>query len=128
MIFEHYGECPFCKQQVLITSTKPQLTDTELAEEAIEMCSCDDARLDRGMKATETSIQGTLGEESMNCGMRYVAPENTIATVRMICQALLTDAIRGAVKLVIPGGDALRMVKNGNAVKIRRSTSKQVEL
>lgn len=80
------------------------------------------------MKATEASIQGTLGEESMNCGMRYVAPENTIATVRMICQALLTDAIGGAVKLVIPGGDALRMVKNGNAVKIRRSTSKQVEL
>ena len=128
MIYEHQAECPYCGQQIIVTSTKPVLEKEELFEEAIENCTCEEARLDRDMRATEASIQGTIGEGCMDRGMPYVASEQTQASIRKICEMILLDEIGGDVKLVIPGGDSLRMKKNGNAVKIKRSTSRQLEI
>ena len=56
MIFEHQGECPFCHAQLLLTSANAQPTKEELSEDAAEFCTCDGARLNRGMKATEKKL------------------------------------------------------------------------
>lgn len=128
MIFEHYGECPFCKQQVFITSTKPSLTPEEITEEAIDACSCDGARFDRGMKATEAAIRGTVGEDCMQRGMPYIASEQTQEAVRAICGMMIKGFIGGTFKIIIPGGDTVRFVKDGNRVKLCRDTKKRVEI
>ena len=128
MIFEHQGECPFCHAQIFLTMTNPTPTTTEVAEEAAAVCTCPEARLNRGMKATENSITKVLGEESMNAGFTYAATEETTDSVRAICQLMLMDFILGGVTFGIPGGDTLRLVKNGNAIKIRRSSKRQLEI
>lgn len=128
MIFEHQGECPFCHAQMFIQSTKADITAAELSEEAADLCTCPEARLNRGMKATENGIAKALGEESINAGFAYAANEGTTEAVRGICQLMLLDYILGGVTFGIPGGDTLRLVKNGNAIKIRRSSKRQLEI
>lgn len=128
MIFEHQGECPFCHAQMFIQSTKADMTAAELSEEAADLCTCPEARLHRGVIATEHAIQKTLGEQSLEAGFSYAAGEETTEAVRGICQLMLLDYILGGVTFGIPGGDTLRLVKNGNAIKIRRSSKRQLEI
>ena len=128
MNFEHQGECPFCHAQIILTMTNPRPTTAELSEEAAAVCTCPGAKLDRGMKATENGIAKVLGEESMKAGFAYAANEETTEAVRNVCQMMLLDFILGGVTFGIPGGDTLRLVKNGNAIKIRRSSKRQLEI
>lgn len=128
MVYEHQAECPFCHAQLFLTMTNPKPSDAELTEEAIAFCTCPEARLNRGMKATEHSITKVLGEESMNAGFTYAASEETTDAVRNVCQMMLMDFILGGVTFGIPGDDTLRLVKNGNVIKIRRSSKRQLEI
>lgn len=102
MIFEHQGECPFCHAQMFIQSTKADMTELELSDEAADKCTCPEARLNRGMKATENSITKVLGEESLNAGFAYAANEDTTDSVRGICQLMLQDFILGGGNIRYP--------------------------
>lgn len=103
MIFEHQGECPFCHAQIFLTTTNPHPTTAELSEEAAAVCTCPGAKLDRGMKATENSIDKVLGEESMKAGFAYAANEETTEAVRNVCQMMLLDFILGGGNIRYPG-------------------------
>ena len=50
-----------------------------------------------------------------------------IKAVRDICMMILCRQIN-TVTLYVPGGDVLKLVRNGNAVKIRRTCKKQLEM
>lgn len=128
MIFEHQGECPFCHAQLILTMTTPDPSSEEITEEAAEVCTCTGAREWRGMRYTEKAITNVLGEESGNNGFDYIVPTDVLEPIREICRAMINDRIIGGVTFKIPGGDAVRMVKNGGAVKIRRTAKKQIEM
>ena len=61
MLYEHQGECPFCHAQIMLTSANAQPTEEELSEDAAEFCTCDGAKLGRGMKATEKKLGTAIG-------------------------------------------------------------------
>lgn len=128
MVYEHQGECPFCGAQLFLTLTKAQPTVEELSEEAAEICTCKEAKLDRGMKAVEKKLRTVIGEDSIGRGFNYSVPDEVFAAIRGICEMILLDLIIGAVTLNIPGGDKLRLIKDKNAVKIRRDTKRQLEM
>lgn len=95
MIYEHQAECPFCRAQLFLSLTNENPAQAELSEGAAQMCTCPEARLDRGAKATENAIQKTLSEESLKAGFAYAANEETTDGVRAICQLMLQDFILG---------------------------------
>lgn len=128
MLFEHQGECPFCHAQLILTSTIAKPSAEELSEEAAEFCTCEGAKLDRGMKATEKKLNTVIGGDSIGRGFNYAVSDETFAAVRGICEMILLDLIVGAVTLNIPGGDKLRLIKDKNCVKIRRDTKRQLEI
>lgn len=95
MFFDHQAECPFCHAQMLIQSIKSDMTAEELAKEASGFCTCDGARLYRGMKIAENKLDITLGEGCLDRGFNYIAPEGTIEAVRSICKMIILDKITG---------------------------------
>ena len=126
-VFEHQATCPYCGQAMFVTLTVPNPTEEELTAEAAEKCSCPGATQERGMKATEKAIQRVLGEDSVKIGFDYALDETSIVVIRTICGHILADQI-DSVTLREPQGDVVRLIKNGNAVKIRRSCKKQAEM
>lgn len=128
MLYEHQGECPFCHAQIMLTSANAQPTEEELSENAAEFCTCEGAKLDRDMKATEKKLDTVIGGDSIGRGFNYAVSDETFAAVRGICEMILLDLIIGAVTLNIPGGDKLRLIKDKNCVKIRRDTKRQLEI
>ena len=126
-VFEHQAMCPLCGQIMIISTTTPNPSQKELGAEAAAVCACPAATVARGMKATEKAIQRVLGEESVKIGFDYGLEAGTIDAVRAVCKMILLDNIDGVV-LREPQGDVIRLIKNGNAVKIRRSSKKQVEM
>lgn len=81
----------------------------------------------RGMRETEQSIETLLGEDSVNLGFDYALSETGIEAIRGICKNILLGQIDN-VTLKDKYGDVIKLVKNGNSVKIRRSCKKQVEM
>lgn len=126
-VYEHQATCPYCGQMMFVTLTTPSPTEEELTAEALEKCGCPGASKERGMRATEKAIQRVLGEESVNIGFDYAMDEVTLTVIRIVCGHILADQIDN-VTLREPHGDVIRLVKNGNAVKIRRSCKKQAEM
>lgn len=126
MIFEKQATCPFCGQELFVVTTSAKVSDEELVQLASEQCQCDAAIMNRGMTSTEEAIQGVLGEESMN-RFEHALPEKTINTIRMICKDILDRRIN-TVTLKEPNGDVIKLVRNGNAVKIRRTAKRQMEM
>lgn len=119
---------PVLSRDAFLSLPQPQLSEEEISEEAAEWCTCDGARLRRGMRATEDALQKTLCDESIKSGFDYAVNDDTLNDVREVCRMLILDRITGTVTLFIPGGDNIRLVKNGNAVKIRRTSKRQMEL
>ena len=128
MLHEHQGECPFCHAMIFLSLPQPQLSQEELSVEAAQWCTCEDARLHRGMQATEGAIQKTLCDESIKYGFDYAANDDVLIDVREICRMLLLNRITGTVTFSIPGGDNIKLVNNGNTVRIRRTSKKQMEI
>lgn len=95
MVFTHQAECPFCGAQLLITSVTEHLSKEELYEEAAAVCTCKEAKIDRGMKETEKKLQIALGEKSLGRGFNYAVSEDIMNAVRSICEMILLDLITG---------------------------------
>lgn len=127
MIFEHQGICPHCGQVTFVTSSIANPDDALLMELAEENCDCSAARLARGMKNTETRIQGMIGASSTDRGFDYSFPTETIEDVRAICKMILREEV-DKVTFTEKNGDTIRLVRDGNAVKVKRSTKLQMEL
>jgi len=126
MLVEKQAVCPFCGKQRFVN------VDSDVAEEnlaiiAAELCDCDKAKEQRGMKLTEDAITALLGDESKSKGFDYEVDEDTIHEIRGICKAILTG-LMDKVSLVEPNGDTIKLVRNGNAVKIQRTCKKQVAI
>lgn len=126
MLIERQAVCPFCGKQRFV-NVEPEVDDATLSDIAKSLCDCAEAREERGMKLTEEAIVALLGEESKNKGFDYEIDEDTISCVRSICEAIL-GGLLDKVSLVEPNGDTIKLVRNGNAVKIQRTCKKQVAI
>ena len=126
MIFEHQAVCPFCGQMVFVSTAREQEPPERLSQEAAEKCDCTEAILHRGMIATEAALQGVLGEGGRGRFDSIIA-EDTIEAIRSICKSILREKI-DTVTMVVPAGDTIKLVKNGGAVKIRRTAKRQMEM
>lgn len=126
MKFEIQTACPYCGQMMFVNTYKAEITPEELSELAAEKCDCDEAVVVQGMKATEDAIVGVLAEGASDWFGQEI-PQQVIDVVRNICMEILRRRIN-TVTLTVPGGDVLKLVRNGNAVKIRRTCKKQLEM
>ena len=79
------------------------------------------------MRNSETRLQSLLGEGSIEKGFEYAIPQDTIEGIRQICKMILREEI-DKVTLTEKNGDAIRLIRDGNAVKVKRSTKLQMEL
>lgn len=127
MLLEREAACPHCGQMVFVLTSNPNTPEAVLTEMAEDKCSCPEAVMARGMRETEQSIEKLLGEDAMNLGFDYVLGEDRIEAVREVCRHILLGRINN-VTLKDQFGDIIKLVKNGNSVKIRRSCKKQVEM
>ena len=126
MLVEKRGACSFCGRQKFI-NVDPDVPDEEINTLVTQTCDCPSAVSARGMKLTEDAIKALLGEESVKKGFDYEVDEDTVIQIREICRAILRNMM-DKVTLVEPNGDTIKLVKNGNAVKIQRTCKKQIAI
>ena len=127
MLFEHQGDCPYCGQIILVACTIEDPDEDLIRELVEEKCDCEDARLSRGLKDTEARLQKIIDADSTYRGSDYGFPQETIEGIRGICRMILREQIN-KVTLTEKSGDVLRLIKDGNVVKFKRSTKLQMEL
>jgi hypothetical protein len=126
MLIERQATCKFCGKQKFL-NVAPEVTEHEANELATQTCDCPHAVSARGMKITDEAINALLGNESTSKGFDYEVDEDTVRQVRDICRAILRGFM-DKVSLVEPNGDTIKLVRNGNAVKIQRTCKKQVAI
>ena len=127
MVAEHLAICPHCGQEIFVVSGILEPDEELLSEMAEEMCRCKGATNARSKRDTEKRIQSILGEGAMKRGFNYSLPEETIEGIRRICEEIISDNF-DKVTLTDRGGDVIKLVRDGNAVKIKRSTKRQLEM
>lgn len=126
MLIERQAVCKFCGKQKFL-NVASEVSENEVNEMATQTCDCEEAKLARGMKMTEEAIEALLGKESAKKGFDYEVDEDTIIEIKSICSCIL-DGLMYKVTLVEPNGDTIKLVRNGNAVKIQRTCKRQVAI
>jgi len=126
MKVEKQATCRYCGTQKFL-NVDTSVTDEELDTMASNTCDCEGARAARGIKNTFDAIMSLLGPESTKRGFDYEVDEDTIFRIKEICLHIL-DGLMDKVSLVEPNGDTIKLVRNGNAVKIQRICKKQAAI
>lgn len=126
MLFEHQAACPYCGQMRIISTAQENETPEALSKLAAAKCDCPEAEFQRGVRNTEIAISEVLGEGGLR-RFDSVIPDDTISVIRTISRSILREEI-GCVTLTVPCGDVIKLVRNGNAVKIRRTSKRQIEM
>ena len=127
MIIEHLATCPHCNQEMFVVCGEAEPGEELLRELAADVCKCPGAVQERGMRSTENRIQAIMGDGATKRGFDYAFPEETLESLRGICGGILRQEY-DKVTLTEKGGDVVRLIRDGNAVKVRRSTKRQMEL
>ena len=126
MLVEKRGACKFCGRQKFI-NVDPDVPEDNINALVTQTCDCDAAVSARGMKITEDAIKALLGAESTKKGFDYEVDEDTVKQIKDICRAILRG-LMDKVTLVEPNGDTIKLVRNGHAVKIQRTSKKQIAI
>ena len=58
-------------------------------------------------------------------GFDYEVDEDTVRYIRMICKIIL-EGYMDRITLFEPNGDQIKLTRNGNAVKVQRTSKKQI--
>ena len=120
--------CPFCGQQRFEEMEEYAATEPEaLKERAIQLCTCEKAIVHRGMQRTEHAIHSLLGEGSQDRGYDYELHEDTVAAISEICRNMLMKNY-DKVQLEEPNGDVIKLITDGNAVKVTRISKRQITM
>lgn len=127
MLIEYQAICPHCGQMIFVATSIKDPNEEMLAELAEEQCNCPDARLARGMRNCETRLRSLLGEDSIEKGFEHAISQDTIEGIRQICKMILKEEI-DKVSFAERNGDTIRLIRDGNSVKVKRSTKLQMEL
>ena len=120
--------CPACGAQRFVE------VDPLIAEDAIQMrrlafegCNCEAAALHRGMERTKQSIEQLLGKGAKERGYDYELLDDTVNAITRLCEDMLKQNF-DKVQLEEPNGDMIKMVVDGNRVKITRIQKRQMTL
>lgn len=127
MVTEYLAYCRHCGQEMMVLSGVQDPDDELLADMAEEMCDCRGATSARSRKDTESRIQSILGDGAIKRGFNYALPEEVIEYVLMICDGIELQHF-DKVTFTEKNGDVIKLVRDGEAVKVRRSTKRQMEL
>ena len=126
MMTEKQAVCPYCGKQRFV-NVPVETTEEELTKLAADACDCEQASVTRGLVQTNRAIEMLLGEESKTKGFDYEVAEATSFDIREICIGILHGNLN-RVTLVEPNGDVIKLAKNGNAVKIQRTSKRQLTI
>lgn len=120
--------CPACGAQRFI-EVNPLIAEDviQLRKLALEGCNCEDASLHRGMERTKQSIEQLLGEGAKERGYDYELLDDTVNAITRLCTDMLKQSF-DKVQLEEPNGDVIKMVVDGNRVKITRIQKRQMTL
>ena len=124
MLVEKQAVCPYCGKQRFV-NVENNVSEDELNQMAGETCDCATAKMARGMKQTDAAIDALLGPESCEKGFDYEVDEDTVRYIRMICKIIL-EGCMDRITLFEPNGDQIKLTRNGNAVKVQRTSKKQI--
>ena len=124
MLVEKQAVCPYCGKQRFV-NVENSVSEDELNRMAGETCDCTAAKMARGMKQTNAAIDALLGPESCAKGFDYEVDEDTVRYIRMICKIIL-EGYMDRITLFEPNGDQIKLTRNGNAVKVQRTSKKQI--
>lgn len=124
MLVEKQAVCPYCGKQRFV-NVENSVSDEELNQMAGETCDCAAAKMARGMKQTDAALDALLGPESREKGFDYEVDEDTVRYIRMICKIIL-EGYMDRITLFEPNGDQIKLTRNGNAVKVQRTSKKQI--
>lgn len=120
--------CPACGAQRFVE------VESAIAEDAVHMrrlafegCNCEAASLNRGMERTKQSIAQLLGNGAKERGYDYELHEDTVAAIIRLCEDMLRKNY-DKVQLEEPNGDVIKLVVDGNRVKITRIQKRQMTL
>lgn len=94
---------------------------------ATQTCDCDLAKASRGMKMTSEAIESLLGKGAIKRGFDYEIDEDAVSAIMQIC-AYIQGGLIDKVSLVEPNGDNIKLVRNGYAVKVQRTSKKQIAI
>lgn len=120
--------CPFCGQQRFEEMEEAVANDPAvLKERAIQSCTCERATVHRGMQRTEHAISSLLGEGAKERGYDYELHEDTVAAITDICRNMLMSNY-DKVQLEEPNGDLIKLITDGNAVKVTRISKRQITM
>lgn len=126
MLIEKPAVCSFCGAQKFV-NVESDVSDEELNVLATQTCDCDGAIAARGMKLTNDAITSLLGVESLKRGFDHDVDHDTVYYIRELCLRIL-DGLMDKITLTEPKGDVIKLVKNGNAVKVQRTSKKQIAM
>ena len=120
--------CPACGAQRFVD------VDALIAEDAVQMhrlafegCNCEAASRHRGMESTKHSISSLLGEGAKDRGYDYELHDDTINAIVRLCEDMLKQNF-DKVQLEEPNGDVIKLIVDGNRVKITRIQKRQMTL
>ena len=128
MITNVQVSCPACGAQRFVE------VDPLIAEDAVHMrrlafegCNCEQAGLHRGMERTKQSIDQLLGSGAKSRGYDYELCDDTINAITRLCKDMLKSNF-DKVQLEEPNGDMVKLVVDGNRVKVTRIQKRQMTL
>lgn len=79
------------------------------------------------MERTKQSIEQLLGEGAKERGYDYELLDDTVNAITRLCEDMLKQSF-DKVQLEEPNGDVIKMVVDGNRVKITRIQKRQMTL
>ena len=126
MLIEKPAVCAYCGSQRFV-NVKPDVPEEELNLLATQTCDCDGAIAARGMKITEDAVSSLLGVQSLKRGFDHEVDSDTVYRIVELCRHIL-DGLMDKITLTEPKGDVIKLVKNGNAVKVQRTSKKQIAM
>lgn len=120
--------CPACGAQRFIEVDEWNVDDHVLRRRlALEGCNCEGASLKRGMDRTVQSIEQLLGDGAKERGYDYEVHEDTVKVIIGLCENMLKKNL-DKVQLEEPNGDVIKLIVDGNRVKITRTQKRQMTL
>ena len=120
--------CPYCGAQKIVNVEEILIDDVAYMKKlAVAECNCEQASLRRGMERTSQSIDQLLGEGAKQRGYDYELHEDTIRAVVRVCEDMLQKCF-DKVQFEEPNGDVIKLIVDGNRVKVTRTQKRQMTL
>ena len=128
MRVDHPVTCLYCGAQKIVSVEECFTEDAAYMKKlAVSECNCEQASLRRGMERTSQSIDQLLGEGAKQRGYDYELHDDTIRAVVRICGDMLQKCF-DKVQFKEPNGDVVKLVVDGNRVKVTRTQKRQMTL